>query len=144
MTAFANRRLRVLLAKLGMDTHTIGVTVIAHALRDAGFEVIFTGLKQTAEMVANTAVQEDVDVIGVSSLSAAHMKHLPKLAEFLRQKGAGDKLLIAGGVVPLEDIAQLERAGVQKIFTMGTETKVIVEYLQTWWAAKLAAEQSGG
>jgi methylmalonyl-CoA mutase C-terminal domain/subunit len=140
MTQFSNRRLRVLLAKLGMDTHTIGVTVIAHALRDAGFEVIFTGLKQTPEMVANTAVQEDVDVIGVSSLSAAHLKHLPKLAEFLRAKGAGDKLLIAGGVVPFEDIPLLEQAGVRKIFTMGTETRVIVEYLKTWWEAKLAAE----
>ena len=94
--------LRVLLAKLGLDTHTVGVTVIAHALRDAGMEVIFTGLKQSAATVAATAVQEDVDVVGVSSLSAAHMRHIPELARLLREQGAGDKLLIVGGVVPEE------------------------------------------
>ena len=93
--------IRVLLAKLGLDTHTVGVTVIAHALRDAGMEVIFTGLKQTPEMVANTAIQEDVDVVGVSSLSAGHMRNIPLLAELLRQKGGGDKLLIVGGVIPI-------------------------------------------
>lgn len=133
------RPIRVLLAKLGLDTHTVGVTVIAHALRDAGMEVIFTGLKQTPEMVANAAIQEDVDVVGVSSLSAAHLRHLPKLAELLREKGASDRLLIAGGVVPEEDIPTLLAAGIQRVFTMGTPTADIVAYLRDWWAAREAA-----
>lgn len=132
------RPIRVLLAKLGLDTHTVGVTVIAHALRDAGMEVIFTGLKQTPEMVANTAIQEDVDVIGVSSLSAAHLRHLPRLAELLREKGADDILLIAGGVVPEEDIPTLHAAGVKKVFTMGADTRDIVAYLRAWWADREA------
>ena len=124
--------LRVLLAKLGLDTHTVGVTVIAHALRDAGMEVIFTGLKQSAATVAATAVQEDVDVVGVSSLSAAHMRHIPELARLLREQGAGDKLLIVGGVVPEEDQAALREAGVARIFTMGASTQDIIDYLNDW------------
>jgi methylmalonyl-CoA mutase C-terminal domain/subunit len=128
------RPVRVLLAKLGLDTHTVGVTVIAHALRDAGMEVIFTGLKQTPEMVVNAAIQEDVDVVGISSLSAAHMRHIPRVAALLREAGAGDKLLIVGGVIPDEDAAELKRIGVGEVFTMGTETKRIVEYIQSWWA----------
>src|SRR5262245_43230882 len=103
MNARPKRPIRVLLAKLGMDTHTVGVTVIAHALREAGMEVIFTGLKQTPEMVANAAIQEDVDVVGISTLSAGHTRSLPRLAQILRDKGAGDKLLVAGGVIPEED-----------------------------------------
>jgi methylmalonyl-CoA mutase C-terminal domain/subunit len=126
------RRIRVLLAKLGLDSHTIGVTVIARALRDAGMEVIYSGLKQTPEMVAATAIQEDVDVVGLSSLSAAHMKHLPRVAELLREQGAGDKLLIAGGVIPEEDTEALKRSGVREIFTMGTPTDAIVAYIRTW------------
>jgi len=101
----------VLLAKLGLDTHTIGVTVVAHALRDAGMEVIFTGLKQTPEAVVGTAIQEDVDVIGISSLSAAHMRHVPQVVALLRARGAGDKCVIAGGVIPHEDAAALRAAG---------------------------------
>jgi methylmalonyl-CoA mutase, C-terminal domain len=128
------RPIRVLLAKLGLDTHTVGVTVIAHALRDAGMEVIFAGLKQTPEMVVNAAIQEDVDVVGISSLSAAHMRHIPRLAELLREAGAGDRLLIVGGVIPDEDAAELKRIGVCEVFTMGTETKRIVEYIRAWWA----------
>jgi len=124
--------LRVLLAKLGLDTHTVGVTVIAHALRDAGMEVIFTGLKQSAATVAATAIQEDVDVVGVSSLSAAHMRHIPELARLLREQGAGDKLLIVGGVVPEEDQAALREAGVSRIFTMGASTQDIIDYLNDW------------
>lgn len=135
-----NRRLRVLLAKLGMDTHTVGVTVIAHALREAGMEVIFTGLKQTPEMVAGAAIQEDVDVVGISSLSAGHTRSIPKLARLLQEQGAGDKLLLVGGVIPQEDQPMLMDAGVHRIFTMGTDTREIVRYLEAWWADKLASE----
>jgi len=140
MSDFPQRPIRVLLAKLGMDTHTVGVTVIAHALREAGMEVIFTGLKQTPEKVANAAVQEDVDVVGISTLSAGHTRSLPRLAQLLRDKGAGDKLLVAGGVIPEEDQPLLTEAGVQKIFTMGADTREIVAYLQGWWAEKRRAE----
>jgi methylmalonyl-CoA mutase C-terminal domain/subunit len=129
------RPLRVLLAKLGLDTHTVGVTVVAHALRDAGMEVIFTGLKQTPEAVASAAIQEDVDVIGVSSLSAGHTRSLPRLARLLREQGAGEKLLLAGGVIPPEDLPLLEEAGFARVFTMGTDTRDIVAYLREWWAA---------
>ncbi|NIJ18250.1 cobalamin B12-binding domain-containing protein [Sphingobium vermicomposti] len=135
-----NRRLRVLLAKLGMDTHTVGVTIIGHALREAGMEVIFTGLKQTPEMVAAAAIQEDVDVVGISTLSAGHTRNLPKLARLLREQGGGDKLLLAGGVIPQEDQPLLQAAGVHKIFTMGADTRDIVQYLEQWWAEKQASE----
>lgn len=134
MSEGVERPLRILLAKLGMDTHTVGVTVIAHALRDAGMEVIFTGLKQTPQMVAAAAIQEDVDVVGISSLSAAHTRHIPALAALLEEAGAGDKLLIAGGVIPQEDQPLLRDAGVDQIFTMGTATGDIVAYLNVWWA----------
>jgi methylmalonyl-CoA mutase, C-terminal domain len=134
----ADRPLRVLLAKLGLDSHTIGVTVIARALRDAGMEVIYSGLKQTPEMVVATAIQEDVDVVGVSSLSAAHMHHIPRVVELLREEGAGDVLVIAGGVIPDEDGAELRRRGVARIFTMGAETASIVAYLKDWWASRSA------
>ena len=139
MTSF-KRPLRVLLAKLGMDTHTVGVTVIGHALREAGMEVIFTGLKQTPEMVCAAAIQEDVDVVGISTLSAGHTRSLPKLARLLREAGAGDKLLVAGGVIPEEDKPILEEAGVDRIFTMGSDTRDIVAYLESWWARRLAED----
>tara|TARA_R110000823_G_scaffold27609_8_gene80365 strand:+ start:25826 stop:26221 length:396 start_codon:yes stop_codon:yes gene_type:complete len=128
----------VLLAKLGMDTHTVGVTVIAHALREAGMEVIFTGLKQTPAMVAAAAIQEDVDVVGISTLSAGHTRSLPELARLLREAGAGDKLLLAGGVIPEEDKPLLTEAGVDRIFTMGADTRDIVAYLNEWWAGQEA------
>lgn len=135
----SNRRpLRVLLAKLGMDTHTVGVTVIAHALREAGMEVIFTGLKQTPAMVAAAAIQEDVDVVGISTLSAGHTRSLPELARLLREAGAGDKLLLAGGVIPEEDMPLLREAGVDRMFTMGADTRDIVAYLNDWWAERQA------
>ena len=140
MVIRSERRLRILLAKLGMDTHTVGITVVAHALREAGMEVIFTGLKQTPEMVAAAAIQEDVDVVGISTLSAGHTRSLPKLARLLREAGAGDKLLLAGGVIPEEDKPFLEEAGVGKIFTMGTDTREIVAYLHGWWVERQAAE----
>lgn len=134
------RRLRVLLAKLGLDTHTVGITVVAHALREAGMEVIFTGLKQTPEAVASAAIQEDVDVVGISSLSAGHTRSLPRLARLLREQGGGDKLLVAGGVIPEEDLPLLHEAGFARVFTMGTGTGQIVDYLRGWWREKLAAE----
>jgi methylmalonyl-CoA mutase, C-terminal domain len=140
MPAGSARPLRVLLAKLGMDTHTVGITVVAHALRDAGMEVIFTGLKQTPEAVASAAIQEDVDVVGVSSLSAGHTRNLPKLARLLREQGAGEKLLVAGGVIPPEDLPLLEAAGFARIFTMGTDTREIVAYLRDWWTARPAPD----
>jgi methylmalonyl-CoA mutase, C-terminal domain len=136
------RPLRILLAKLGMDTHTVGITVVAHALRQAGMEVIFSGLKQTPEAVASAAIQEDVDVVGVSSLSAGHTRNLPRLAQLLRERGAGEKLLLAGGVIPPEDVPLLQEAGFARIFTMGTDTREIIAYLERWWAGKLAAEST--
>ena len=127
-------RIRVLLAKLGLDAHTIGVTVIAQALRDAGMEVIYSGLKQTPEMVSSTAIQEDVDVVGLSSLSAAHMSHFPRVVELLREGGAGDKLVLGGGVIPDEDEQELLAAGIHKVFKMGTGTEDIVAFIETWVA----------
>jgi methylmalonyl-CoA mutase, C-terminal domain len=139
MAAAAARPLRILLCKLGMDTHTVGLTVVAHALREAGMEVIFTGLKQTPQAVASAAIQEDVDVVGVSSLSAGHTRSLPRLAQLLREQGGGDKLLVAGGVIPAEDLPLLTAAGFARVFTMGTDTRDIVAYLQAWWRERLAA-----
>jgi methylmalonyl-CoA mutase C-terminal domain/subunit len=130
------RRIRVLLAKLGLDSHTIGVTVIARALRDAGMEVVYSGLKQTPEMVVATAVQEDVDVVGLSSLSAAHMQHLPRVVSLLRERGAADKLVVAGGVIPDEDAVELKRLGIAEIFTMGARTDDIVAYIRQWSAGR--------
>ena len=124
------RPIRVLLAKLGLDAHTIGINVIAQAMRDAGMEVIYSGLRQTPEMVVNAAIQEGVDVVGMRSLSAAHMRHFPEVVRQLREKGADDILVIGGGVIPEEDEAELLAAGLDQIFTMGTDTREIVRYLQ--------------
>jgi len=134
------RRTRVLLAKLGLDAHTIGVNVIAQALRDAGMEVIYSGLKQTPEMVARTAIQEDVDVVGMSSLSNAHMVHFPRVVSLLREQGADDKLVIGGGVIPEEDQQALLDAGISRVFTMGTPTREIIAYIERWSAARGSAE----
>ncbi|MBW2232470.1 MAG: cobalamin B12-binding domain-containing protein [Deltaproteobacteria bacterium] len=136
------RRTRVLLAKLGLDAHTIGVNVIAQALRDAGMEVIYSGLKQTPEMVANTAIQEDVDVIGMSSLSAAHMTHFPRVVELLRERGAADKLVIGGGVIPEDDAAALLEKGIERVFTMGTATTEIIAYIEAWQAGRGAGRDT--
>ncbi|MCP4039825.1 MAG: cobalamin B12-binding domain-containing protein [bacterium] len=130
------KTIRVLVAKLGLDAHTIGVTVLARAMRDAGMEVIYSGLRQTPEMVAQTAIQEDVDVVGLSSLSGAHMKHFPRVVELLREKGAADKLVIGGGVIPAEDVATLKQQGVAEIFTMGTDMSDVVAYLDDWWTRR--------
>ena len=127
------RKIRVLLAKLGLDSHTVGVTVIAQSLRDAGMEVIYTGLRQTPDMVIQAAIQEDVDVIGISSLSGAQMQHIPKVLERLREEKIDDKLVIVGGVIPDEDGEALKAAGVDQIFTMGAHTGDIAVFIRDWW-----------
>jgi len=129
----ADRKIRVLLAKLGLDSHTVGVTVIAQALRDAGMEVVYTGLRQTPEMVVQAAIQEDVDVIGISSLSGAQMQHIPKVLERLREEEIDDKLVVVGGVIPDEDAEALVDAGVDRVFTMGARTGDIADYIREWW-----------
>lgn len=130
------KRIRVLIAKLGLDGHTTGAIVVTRALRDAGMEVIYTGLRQTPEMVVQTAIQEDVDVIGISSLSGAHMKHFPKIIQLLKKEGAEDKLVIGGGVIPRENLKELEMLGVSGLFTMGTPTSEIVEFIRNIVEAK--------
>lgn len=121
-------RTRILLAKVGLDGHDRGIKVVARSLRDAGFEVIYAGLRQTPEMVVEAAVQEDVQFIGLSLHSGAHMTLLPAVLELLKERGAQDIVLIGGGVVPAADIADLKRLGVAEIFTPGTSLKVINEY----------------
>lgn len=127
-----NRPVRVLVAKVGLDGHDRGAKVIASFLRDAGMEVIYTGLRQTPEMVVNAALQEDVDVIGVSILSGAHMTVFPKILTLLQQKGVSDILLTGGGIIPDEDMDKLSEMGVGKLFPPGTDTKTIVSYINEW------------
>ena len=124
-------RTRLLVGKVGLDGHDRGAKIVARALRDAGFEVIYTGLHQTPEMVVNTAIQEDVDVVSLSILSGAHMTLLPRVLDLLRAKGADDVRLIAGGIIPDEDIVELKRMGVLEVFTPGASTKDIVEFVRT-------------
>lgn len=123
------QRIRVLVGKVGLDGHDRGAKVIAQALRDAGMEVIYTGLRQTPEQIVEAAVQEDVQVIGISILSGAHGHLLPKITELLKQEGAEDILLIAGGVIPIEDRALLKEAGVAEVFSPGTSTADIVNFI---------------
>jgi len=125
-----NRPIRVLIAKPGLDGHDRGAKVIARALRDAGMEVIYTGLRQTPEQIVATAVQEDVDVIGLSILSGAHNYLFPKVAQLLKEEGVDDVLLIGGGVIPNEDIPGLKEAGIAEIFTPGTPTSEMIEYIK--------------
>ena len=122
--------MRILVAKVGLDGHDRGAKIIARALRDAGFEVIYTGLHQTPEMIAEAAMQEDVDAVGVSILSGAHMTLFPAIIEQLCQRGAGEIVLFGGGIVPAEDIAELRRQGVQAIFTPGATTDEIIEWVR--------------
>lgn len=128
----ANRPLRVLVAKVGLDGHDRGAKVIATALRDAGMEVIYTGLRQTPEMVVNAALQEDVDAIGISILSGAHMTVFPKLVSLMKEKGMNDVLLTGGGIIPEDDMKQLNEMGVGKLFAPGTPTSEISSYIRTW------------
>lgn len=127
-----NRPIRVLVAKVGLDGHDRGAKVIATALRDAGMEVIYTGLRQTPEMVVNAALQEDVDAIGISILSGAHMTVFPKLIDMMKQKGLNDVLLTGGGIIPEDDMDKLHELGVGKLFAPGTPTSEISEYITAW------------
>jgi len=124
------RRLRLLVGKVGLDGHDRGAKIIARAFRDAGFEVVYTGLHQTAEMVVNTAIQEDVDAVSLSILSGAHNYLFPKVLELLREKGAADVAVFGGGIIPEEDIPALKSAGVLEIFTPGASTDRVVEWVK--------------
>jgi methylmalonyl-CoA mutase C-terminal domain/subunit len=126
----AEEKIRVLLAKPGLDGHDRGVKVLALALRDAGMEVIYSGLRQTPEQIVTAAIQEDVDVIGLSCLSGAHNYLFPRVAELLNAQGADDILVIGGGIIPESDIAELKAKGTKEIFGPGTPTTAIIAYIQ--------------
>jgi methylmalonyl-CoA mutase C-terminal domain/subunit len=130
-----DKKIRVIVAKAGLDGHDRGAKIIAAALRDAGMEVIYTGLRQTPEMIVNAALQEDADVIGISILSGAHMTILPKILNLMKEKGLGDVLLTGGGIIPQEDIKLLKEMGVGELFTPGAWTVNIAEYIKTWVTA---------
>lgn len=125
----SKRKIRVLIAKPGLDGHDRGAKVVARSLRDAGFEVIYTGLRLTPEQIVNTAVQEDVDVIGLSILSGAHNALVPRIMELLKEKGMEDVLVVVGGIIPDMDIPFLKSAGVSEIFLPGTSTEEIVRFI---------------
>jgi len=127
-----DNKIRVLVAKAGLDGHDRGAKVIAAALRDAGMEVIYTGLRQTPEMIVEAAIQEDVDVIGISILSGAHMTILPRIKKLMNEKGLDDVLLTGGGIIPEEDINKLRELGVGELFTPGASTKNIAGYIKKW------------
>jgi len=127
-----SRPIRVLVAKIGLDGHDRGAKVIATALRDAGMEVIYTGLRQTPEMVVNTALQEDVDAIGVSILSGAHNTVFPKVIALMKEKKLNDVLLTGGGIIPEDDMEQLQQMGVGRLFAPGTPTGDIAQYIRDW------------
>jgi methylmalonyl-CoA mutase, C-terminal domain len=129
-----DRKIRVLVAKPGLDGHDRGAKVIASAFRDAGFEVVYTGLHQTPEMIANAAVQEDVDVVALSILSGAHMTLFPRIIDLLKQEGADHILIIGGGIIPDEDMKQLESMGVGKLFGPGTATTEPIEFVREWFS----------
>ncbi len=125
-----NDKIRVLVAKPGLDGHDRGAKVVARTLRDAGFEVIYTGIRQTPQMIAEAALQEDVDVVGLSILSGAHMTLCPKVVELLRAQGQGDVIVLVGGIIPDVDVARLHAAGVQGIFGPGASTQEITEFIR--------------
>jgi methylmalonyl-CoA mutase C-terminal domain/subunit len=127
-----NRPIRVLIAKVGLDGHDRGAKIIASFLRDAGMEVIYTGLRQTPEMVVNTALQEDVDAIGISILSGAHNTVFPKIIHLMKEKGLNDVLLTGGGIIPETDMQKLMLLGVGQLFAPGTDTKEIINYITEW------------
>ena len=130
------RPIRVLVAKPGLDGHDRGAKVVAAALRDAGMEVIYTGLHQTPEMIATAAIQEDVDVVGLSILSGAHMTLFPRVRALLAEAGREDILLTGGGIIPKEDMDELRRQGVGELFGPGTPTSALAEYIQAWFATR--------
>ena len=124
------RKVRVLVAKPGLDGHDRGAKVVANALKDAGMEIIYTGLHQTPEMIAESAVQEDVDLVGLSILSGAHMTMFPRVMELMKEKGAEDIVVFGGGIIPAEDVAKLEEIGVARIFGPGTDTGDIIKFIR--------------
>lgn len=126
------RKIRVLVAKAGLDGHDRGAKVVAAALRDAGMEIIYTGLRQTPEMIVEAAIQEDVDAIGISILSGAHMTIFPRILELMKQKNVDDILLFGGGIIPEEDLKNLKEMGVGELFTPGTPTTQIIKFLKDW------------
>ena len=127
-----DRPVRVLVAKIGLDGHDRGAKVIATSLRDAGMEVMYTGLRQTPEMVVSTALQEDVDAIGISILSGAHMTVFPRVIALMKEKGMDDVLITGGGIIPEDDMKQLNDMGVGKLFAPGTTTTEIADYIKDW------------
>ncbi len=126
------RKIRVIIAKAGLDGHDRGAKVIAAALRDAGMEVIYTGLRQTPKTIVNAAIQEDVDAIGISILSGAHMTVFPQILEEMKNQGVDDILLFGGGIIPEEDIAKLKELGVGELFTPGADTTEVARFLENW------------
>jgi methylmalonyl-CoA mutase C-terminal domain/subunit len=126
----ATRKIRVLIAKPGLDSHDRGAKIVARALRDAGMEVIYTGLRQTPEQIAETTLQEDVDVLGLSILSGAHTTLFPKIMKLLKEKGMDDVLVFAGGIIPQEDVPALKKIGIKEVFGPGTPTTVLIEFVQ--------------
>jgi methylmalonyl-CoA mutase C-terminal domain/subunit len=124
------RKIRVLIAKPGLDSHDRGAKVVARALRDAGMEVIYTGLRQTPEQIAETALQEDVDVLGLSILSGAHKTLFPRIMNLLKERDLTDIMVFAGGIIPEEDLAEMKKLGIKEIFGPGTTTETIVRYVK--------------
>jgi methylmalonyl-CoA mutase C-terminal domain/subunit len=131
MSKKKERKIRVLIAKPGLDSHDRGAKVVARALRDAGMEVIYTGLRQTPEQIAETALQEDVDVVGLSILSGAHNTLFPKIMQLLKKKGLSDVLVFAGGIIPQEDVPKLKKVGIKEVFGPGTPTTTLVDYVKS-------------
>lgn len=138
-TTLMDRKIRVLVAKPGLDGHDRGAKVMAAALRDAGMEVIYTGLRQTPEMIVTAALQEDVDVVALSILSGAHMTFFPAVLQLMQEKGIGDVLLTGGGIIPKSDMDELEKLGVGKLFGPGTPTTEPIRYIKEWVASNRAA-----
>jgi methylmalonyl-CoA mutase, C-terminal domain len=134
------RPIRVLVAKPGLDGHDRGAKVVAASLRDAGMEVIYTGLHQTPEMIASAAVQEDVDVVGLSILSGAHMTLFPRVRDLLREAGRDDVLVTGGGIIPKEDMEELQKKGIGRLFGPGTPTTELADYIKKWFAERQQQE----
>jgi methylmalonyl-CoA mutase C-terminal domain/subunit len=135
----AERKIRIVVAKPGLDGHDRGAKIIARALRDAGMEVIYTGLHQTPEQIAATAIQEDADAVGLSILSGAHMTLVPKVVELLREQGAGEIVVTVGGTIPADDIPQLKELGIAEVFTPGASTDEIVGFVRDAVADRASA-----
>jgi methylmalonyl-CoA mutase, C-terminal domain len=134
-----SRPIRVLVAKPGLDGHDRGAKVVAAALRDAGMEVVYTGLHQTPEMIASAAVQEDVDVVGLSILSGAHMTLFPRVRQLLDENGRADVLITGGGIIPREDMEELHAKGIGKLFGPGTRTSDLIDYIESWAVTHIEA-----